>query len=399
MKLCVNGRFLSRSTTGVERVALEMLKAIEEVLRACGREPSSYMRIIMPLCKKLPEPNCFNSHLQQGGYLSGQFWEQIELPLYSRNNWLYNPCNLGPLITSNSIITIHDAQVYLTPESYSHTFRFWYKAILPILGRRARIVTTVSNFSKTMLEHYRVVPPGKIHVIPNGADHVHRIEADKTFLSRHGLTKDGYILAIGSLSPHKNIKIVIEAISLRQDRVHPLVVAGGEATAHVFADADLPDNKDVIYLGRVSDAELKALYENALCLVFPSLFEGFGLPVLEAMACGCPGIASNTSAIPEVCAEAVLYADPNDAQAWADRMDQIVSQLDLRERLRQAGIKRAASFTWFNAAIKLLRLVAHEDGDTQLIQELDCINADAPGMLEYVHHKVGNKVGKGVVAL
>jgi glycosyltransferase involved in cell wall biosynthesis len=304
------------------------------------------------------------------GRLSGQAWEQLELPLDVGDAWLLNPCNVGPILTRRSVVTIHDAQVYLAPEAYTRAFRSWYKTILPILGRRARIVTTVSKFSKDTLEAYGVVPRGKAHVVPNGADHILRIESDPQALQRFGLSPGRYLLAVGSLSPHKNLRSLIAAAGLRRDRSIPLVVAGG-AAPRIFADAGMPKTPDLHYLGRVTDAELRSLYENAAAFLFPSLVEGFGLPPVEAMACGCPVIASSAASLPEVCGGAALYADPFDIDAWARLMDEVTVDAELRARLREAGHKRATGYTWRNAALSLLRLIAAADGDADAVDAID----------------------------
>lgn len=288
--LNVNGRFLTRQVTGVERVAQNMVDAIIEVL--AERRSEKGIRLLLPSMRSSPallQPR----HSCQHGVTGGQFWEQFELPFRAGGDWLYSPCNLAPVLRRRSIVTIHDAQVFLHPESYSIAFRTWYKAVLPLIARRARIVTTVSRHSLATLERFGVIPPGKGHVIYNGADHVHAIKPDYSVLAKFGLKPGCYYLVVGSKSPHKNLGLVNLVNRLRGSRDMPIVVAGGVYRS--MASTNFREEAGVISTERISDAELKALYSAALCLLFPSLSEGFGLPPLEAMACGCPVIASTST--------------------------------------------------------------------------------------------------------
>jgi glycosyltransferase involved in cell wall biosynthesis len=244
---------------------------------------------------------------------------------------------------------IHDAQVWDAPESYSHGFRIAYRLLLPVIARTARHVLTVSKFAKSRLEALRIVPRGKTHVILNGADHMDRITADPSTLHRYRLTEKGYILAIGNLAPHKNLAMLIKAAAARSPGAPDLVVAGG-MNSNVFAEAGLSFGNGVRFIGRVRDTELKALYEGALALAFPSLTEGFGLPPVEAMSCGCPVLATTGGAVPEVCGEAAHYVDPNSPADWTSALEQIALDSELRLTLSRHGRERCLVFTWAKAA-------------------------------------------------
>jgi glycosyltransferase involved in cell wall biosynthesis len=252
---------------------------------------------------------------------------------------------------------IHDAQVYTQPGTYSPAFRLLYRWLLPALGRRSQVVLTVSEYSRLGLEKHGVVPPGKAHVVHNGVDHFGQVEADATTLARHGLAQQGYFLAIGSLAPHKNLKMLVNAARARKDKTIPLIIAGGKKPS-VFKDEGLQEGDGVRFLGRVSDEELKALYQGASALLFPSITEGFGLPPLEAMSCGCPVVATTGGAVPEVCGNAVLYADPFRKSEWTNAMEKVAASPDLRQDFSQRGLARAQFFTWRRAAEQLLRILA-----------------------------------------
>lgn len=353
--LTLNGRFLGQSTTGVQRVAHELWRAIECRVNEVEGPANWNLRVSLP---RSVNHGSLSSKVTCG-CLAGQLWEQLELPLTLGDTWLLSPCNLGPLAQSKQLIVIHDAQVYLTPEAYSSRFRNWYQFILPKLARRARLVVTVSDYSRRMLEEYRVVPKGKAIVVPNGGDHILSIDPTDDILARHKLDKGGYFLAIGSLSRHKNLTILLEAMTLRGRNCLPLVIAGG-GSASVFAKYNLTGMENVKFLGRVEDGELKSLYENATALLFPSIFEGFGLPPIEAMYCGCPVVASDAASIPEVCGKAALYASPYAASTWVDAMDVIEKNDGVRKKLVYDGAYHCRRFTWEACANSILSVIREQ---------------------------------------
>jgi glycosyltransferase involved in cell wall biosynthesis len=164
------------------------------------------------------------------------------------------------------------------------------------------------------------------------------------------------ILAVGSRSPHKNLAAVVQAVSRLGGSALPLVAAGG-ANTRVFNPAELNGNS-FHAVGYVTDLELRALYEQAACFVYPSLYEGFGLPPLEAMTCGCPVVVSRAAALPEVCGDAALYCDPHDPENIAEQIRTVLHDSGRRAELRERGLARARCFTWGRAASALLGILA-----------------------------------------
>ncbi|MEG3663272.1 glycosyltransferase family 1 protein [Celeribacter halophilus] len=354
-KLLLNGRFLTRQLTGVDRVATELSVAIMAMLE---KQKVSMALPAQPILNKVTRPKALlRLDIHPTFRLRGYAWEQLALSVASPESWLLSLCNLGPIFRSQQVIMIHDAQVFSQPEVYSNVFRWVYHAILPRVARRARVVLTVSDFSRRELESFGVIPSGKAVVVHNGVDHMAKIEADSEALCRYGLQVNRYFLAIGSLAAHKNLPMLIAAARSRQDASLPLIVAGG-GNSQVFRDQGLTEEQGIRFLGRVTDEELKALYEGARALVFPSKTEGFGLPALEAMFCGCPVIATTGGAVPEVCGDAAIYADPEEPDEWVAAMEKLAVDTSLCNDLSRRGSVRAAGFTWERAAKVLLDAVA-----------------------------------------
>jgi len=360
--LILNGRFLSRPMTGVDRVAAELSTALLAQL-ATQDGPSRRLRLALP---KAGAQERDNSAQAIAGLLGldvvptmasdGYFWEQVALWRTAPEDWLLSFCNMGPVWRTRQVVMIHDAQVFSQPQAYSRKFRAIYNLLQPPVAKRASVVLTVSDFSRRQLEDHGVVPPGKAIVVHNGVDHIHRISPDASTLARHRLNPQGYFLAIGTLAPHKNLPMLIEVARNRPEGALPLVVAGG-GNASVFSDHGLIEGKGVRFLGRVTDGELVALYQGATALAFPSLTEGFGLPPLEAMAHGCPAIVTTGGAVPEVCGDAALFADPEDPAAWRAALEVIEANPERRKALAAAGKAQAARFTWERAAQKVLAAI------------------------------------------
>jgi glycosyltransferase involved in cell wall biosynthesis len=293
---------------------------------------------------------------QPVGKLGGQGWEQLELPAYCRDALLLNLCNTGPITRSEQLCVLHDAGALVNASSYSLAFRTWYRWLFTALMRRARIIATVSKFSASEL--MRLFGKRKaLEVIYESGEHILREPADSSVLERLGLAGERYVLAVGSRAPHKNFAAIVRAVAMLGDDKVKVVAAGG-ADSRVYASFALPTDS-LVMAGYVSNGQLRALYENAQCFVFPSLYEGFGLPPLEAMCCGCPTIVSDRAALPEVCGNGALYCDPLSPADIARQLRQVLASASLRQELRERGLARARSFTWQLAAEQLQALVLH----------------------------------------
>lgn len=351
--LYINGRFLTQPVTGVQRFALEILNSLDKLLNSKNALKTNYICLVPPDTIQNSFPKWQNISIRACGFMHGNLWEQLELPFHSRNGMLIDLCNIGPLFHFSQIIVIHDASVFTVPQAYSTTFKLKYKLIYYFLSRIAKQVITVSQFSKKELSHYLKIKEDKIAVIPEGCEHILKAEVDESILDQFSLRAQPYLLSVGSSSLHKNLNSVIQAIKLTHEKHPRLVIAGGNFSK-IFTQTDNLQDEGFIHLGYVTDGKLRALYENAVAFIFPSLYEGFGLPPLEAMRCGCPVICSNRASIPEICGDAALYFDPTNLSDIRSKIQQLVNEPATQEMFKEKGVLRAQLYTWERAARSLL---------------------------------------------
>ncbi len=297
-------------------------------------------------------------------------WYRWRLPLYATYFTGQVDIYHGPDFTLpplgkklHKVVTVHDLAFLEHPEYAVPALAAYLKKVVPEAVEAADVVCAVSYATcHTLIEHFKT-PPQKITIIPNGVGaHLRRI-TDPVILGaiRNKFElKHPLILGVGTLEPRKNHLGLIKAFYLAQKRrggPAMLALAGGrgwlyEKTLETVAELKL-ENK-VRFLGHVSDLELVALYSMADVFAFPSFSEGFGVPPLEAMACGAPVITSNTSSLPEVVGDAALLVDPFDKHALAKAITRLLEDEQLREDLRQKGYQQAKQYTWPESARKML---------------------------------------------
>jgi glycosyltransferase involved in cell wall biosynthesis len=272
---------------------------------------------------------------------------------------------IAPLLTpARIVVTVYDLSYEHYPAFFATGVAAAFRQFVPRTVRRAAVVLTLSEFSRQEIVRCYDVPPEKVVVTLCAADPMFRPLKDEARLAavraRYG-TGDRFILCVGDLQPRKNLKRLIAAyVRLRQaDAMRPkLVVVGRKVWLYddIFAAARASGYADeLIFTGYVPDEDLVMLYNAADVFVYPSLYEGFGLPPLEAMTCGTPVITSNTSSLPEVVGDAALTVDPVDVEALARAMATVLADTDLRARLSACGRQRAAAFSWEAAARTILR--------------------------------------------
>jgi len=270
---------------------------------------------------------------------AGHAWEQLILPARAaRARALLCPANLAPLSFSRNVIVIHDAAALRHPEWYSPAYAAWQRRILPALARRALHVVTVSEFSRGELIGLVGLDPDRITVIPGGVDAAFTPQADAQAARTALDLRRPYVLCVASQTARKNLRALVPLAHEVE-----VVVAGGHRPQ--FAREHGLDA--LRHLGAVPEHLLPGLYAGAEAFVLPSLYEGFGLPVLEAMACGTPVVCSDTTALPETAGGAARLAAPAEV---AEAARDLLGDDGDRGRLREAGRARAASFTWDRTA-------------------------------------------------
>ena len=348
LTVAINARAAVREQIGgVERFAREM------TARLPALRPDRYRAIRPPAAL---------------AHRLGHVWEQTVLPAKASGCALiYSPANLAPLVSGRNVVVIHDVAALRHPEAYSSTYVRYQRAMLPALARRARLLITVSEFSKRELVEVLGVAPERIAVVPAGVGERFRAGVGERFRSDVGerfragvgerLRSDAdapaqnclglegpYVLVVGTVSERKNLGILSEASRALGQRGVELVLAG--ADRGYLRAGDVPIRR----LGYVPDDQLPALYAGARALAMPSRYEGFGLPCLEAMACGTPVVAAGAGALPETVGDAALLVDPEDPDAFSAALVTAASDEQAREPLIEAGLRRAASFTWTRTA-------------------------------------------------
>jgi len=358
LKIIINGRFLSQSLTGVQRYAAEMVKATDRLLSS-GRAPVALLgaewQLLTPGDAKI-SLELDRIEIRKVGKRSGHIWDQIDLARAAAGARLVSLANSGPVLHSDQIVVIHDAQVFRRPDFFSSTYLAVHRTLDRLLARTATIAT-VSQFSRHELAAVLGLSPASIPVFPNSAEHFAATMPDFAVIDRLGLIPHRFFLSVGSMTKNKNISLAIDAAKRLGRPDVPLVVVGGD-NSKVFQDSSTASEPGVIMAGRLTDREIAALYARAMAFVFPSLYEGFGVPPLEAMIFGCPVIASTADAVRETCGDAAAYFNPLDAEDLRQRMLERVAAGEISDKERGKQAERIAAFSWRKSAEQLLQFLA-----------------------------------------
>ncbi len=349
-KIVVNARFLTKPITGVQRFAIEISRRLPKYI--------SDIVFVAP-DNILQEDIAREVDVKIVGRNKGHLWEQVDLPFYLMKNGtplLINLESTAPAFYKNKITTLHDIGFKRYPESYSWSFRTYYNLLIPEILRTSRMVITVSNFSKEEIISVYKIPEDKIAVVYNAVDGKFKPAKDVN------LSKQRYILAVSSINKRKNFANLLKAFSELQRKDIMLYVAGEEHK--VFGKGgitqDLKFIPNVKFLGRVNDDMLIKLYSNAIFFVFPSIYEGFGIPPLEAQACGCPVLVSRASVLPETYGDSALYCDPLDINDIAKKMKLLLLDAELRKELIRKGYENVKRFSWEKSAKKMANIIEKE---------------------------------------
>lgn len=343
----INARFLTQKLTGVQRFAIEIAKQL---------------KLMMPGIIFVAPSNIIHQDLAQQlsviivGKNKGVIWEQLDLPLYLKRNsrpLLINMCNVAPLFYSNQVITIHDIAFLVNPQWFSKNFVRFYKFLVPRIAKKARLIFTVSDFSKTEIIKYLDVDAAKIKVIYNGVSELPTPIPVKTDYGE-------YVLTVGSIDKRKNILNLVQAFGLIKHKDTKLIIVGdSNIIFNNVGNESLKAHQNIIFTGRVNDRELAGLYNEASLFVYPSLYEGFGIPPLEAMAYGCPTLVSDIGSLREVCGDASVYVNPLNVAEISKSIDLLIEDVALCGRLVEYGKQNIKRFSWETSARQIVDSITH----------------------------------------
>jgi len=287
------------------------------------------------------------------GINKGHLWEQFDLPLYltlNKKPLLVNFVNTAPLFYKNKIVTVMDTSWKEFPNAVSWKFLRYYSFIIPKILKSSQRVVTISNFSKNEIIKNFGVPKKKLSII---------YSAVSRCFKALNCSKDNFILSVSSIQKYKNFNGLLKAYKLLKKKgLKNKLVIVGERENRVFSDAGINvDIEGVEFTGYISDKKLIELYNKARLFVFPSFFEGFGIPPLEAMACGCPCVVSNAASLPEVCGNAAYYVDPYDIDDIAKGIEKVLTDENLRQDLIKNGFENVKRFSWEKSAQKMIEII------------------------------------------
>jgi glycosyltransferase involved in cell wall biosynthesis len=352
--LFINGKFAAQRMTGVQRLAASLIEALDHLLEETGNT-DRWILLCPPGLGSKPPP-LKRIEVRFVGAMPGGLhaWEQFFLPAYTVGRTLLNLSGPAPLLKRRQVCMIPDAAVFDHAEAYTSAYGAWYRLLFRVLSHSARLVLTISEFSRQQLIYALGPHAERFKLVYCAATHMKSFTPEPTVLERLKLNGVKYLLAVGSLNPTKNLPALVAAFRATLAPDVRLVLVGGTNNA-VFAgqSLDAADDPRVITTGAISDGELGALYSHAHAFVFPSLYEGFGIPPLEAMSLGCPVVVAQAASIPEICGDAALYFDPCDIPSITTALQRILSEEALRETLRQRGAIRVGQFTWERGAQQL----------------------------------------------
>jgi glycosyltransferase involved in cell wall biosynthesis len=349
----INGRFLTQRMTGVQRYAHETLKAIDAVL-SC--DSTAQWTLLAPKGTYLKE-KWNHIEFRTIGSFSGHAWEQLDLPFHASDGWLLTLSGAPSIFHPRHLFSIPDTAIYDMPNGYSFLYRLYYRMLWGICANHAKAIFTFTEFSRNRLAATFPGVSERIHVTSCGADHSSLAVENRSDESLDDKDADGrpYILAVSSLATNKNFEIILKLSEILDD-VNLRIVVAGNSNQKVFGNSEIISSR-IEWLGYVTDDKLRRLYRHAACFVFPSLYEGFGLPPIEAMRQGCPVIASTAASIPEVCGDAALYFNPDSVDELKSQIIRVLHDPRLSHELQIKGERQAMKYTWGRVAQTILKTI------------------------------------------
>jgi glycosyltransferase involved in cell wall biosynthesis len=328
------------------------------------KSPVEFCTFAVHQSHDMARPRTFSSR-QQTLYRD-LIWTHFDLPRkvnMGHIDLLHVPSNIIPIQPPcPTVVSILDTIIMQSPQLFPLWQRLYSRYFLPLSAKNAAAIITISEHSKKDIVKRLQVAPSKVTVTYLGAAPIFSLVSDQERKRvRQNYCKNPFILTVGTLEPRKNLLRLIQSISILHNRglKYDLIHVGSPGWMFDSIQQEVERlglTNSVHFLGRIPVEDLAALYNSALVMVYPSLYEGFGLPLVEAMACGCPVISSNVSSIPEVVGDAGILIDPNNVNELADAMEELLVNRDLAIDLREKGLQRVKLFSWERCAMQTLEL-------------------------------------------
>lgn len=344
----VNGRYLTQKATGVHRYAFEICNKLHEM----GVD----FHVAIP--KEINQDYKFSFKTVVCGSLKTHLWEQISLPHYLKKigkPLLISFTGGGVLNYDNQIMTIHDVSHERYPEWFAKNYYRYYHYLMPRTGKKSHAILTVSEFSKSEIVDTLGLDANKIHVVHSNVP-FHTKPSREEVLNHKPDANEKYIIAVSSMDPRKNFIRLAEAFSQIEDKSIKLYIIGMRFKAFNTPDLQRLVGENVVLPGYIDDDALQKMYQNALLSIYPSLYEGFGLPPLESMTYGCPAIASDIPALREISGDAALYVDPYDTNDITQKINLLAEDEYLRKQLQLKGLDQIQKYSWEKSAKQVYEL-------------------------------------------
>ncbi|WP_194768197.1 glycosyltransferase family 4 protein [Tamlana sp. I1] len=338
--IVINARFLTQKMTGVQRYAFEICNRLPKKI---GNHELIFVAPNEPVVNKLEN----DIDIVFVGKHKGQLWDQLSLPVFlkkNKNPLLLNFVGIAPIFYKNKIMFLYDLAFKHHPEWFSYSFQKLYNTLIPFsLSNSKRIVTDSNYVKQDIIETYKILDR-KLHVI-------YAAPSEK-FINKN-LKREKFILTVSSIDPRKNLKRVIEAFN-KIDSDYKLVIVGkkNKTFSNVGLDEEII-NDNIIFTGYLTDEELIDIYNTAELFIYASLFEGFGIPPLEAQACGCACIISNVTSLPEVYGDSVEYFDPNSVDNIKSKMEEVINNKDTIDKIKNLSALNLKRYNWDDSTSKL----------------------------------------------
>ncbi|MBR8828943.1 MAG: glycosyltransferase family 4 protein [Gomphosphaeria aponina SAG 52.96 = DSM 107014] len=348
---------------GINRYSFEILKALLNT-NLDFLVYTSHPILPNKRIKVIANPEMSDNNFQ--GNITRLFWHQFQLPQYLKQDkisLLYTPVPEGMFFpVCPQIITVHDLLPIFFPEVYPR-IKYYFQYILPYLLKSATAIIAVSQSTKNDLQKYYNIPSDLIHVVYPGynSDNFNSILTPEANNIPAKYKLQNFILCVGETRPYKNTRRLIYAFSQLNFPDLTLAIVGKLSKMDkelISLPKELNIVDKVSFLGEVTDEELAGLYHTAKAFVFPSLYEGFGIPPLEAMACGCPVVTSRVASLPEVCGDAVYYVNPEDINSITEGIYQVLTDINLAAKLRNQGLERVKQFDYQITASRIKEIIS-----------------------------------------